>query len=195
VHTLWAAIVFGLSWPGVGLADVQVDGGESCVVKIHGEIQHADVAAIGAIACSPATIQLDSPGGDVDASMDIGRWLRANGHSAVAYPRCLGSCALVYIGAVKRENHGQIGLHRPALTGQAESKSLTKIAVAKKLLQIREYVEEMGIVSAFADIVIRTPPAAMQNYWYRGGQSIEPLVPVVDPSYIDPQATQSAGAY
>jgi hypothetical protein len=170
--------VFALAaFPRDATASVLVDA--PCTVTIHDEIRADDLGELQSVSCRPDAIVLNSTGGDADAAMAIGRWLRAQGHAAVVSERCLGSCALIYIGAVKRENWGEVGLYRPELSVPTGSHDERQRAVAQKLGAIRAYVAEMGVRPAFAELLIGTPEPRMESFWYRGGRSIERLVPVV----------------
>jgi hypothetical protein len=60
---------------------------------------------------------LDSPGGSVDAAIEIGRLLRERSADANV-PRdmaCVSACVLVLVGGKAREIEGRLGIHRPYL--------------------------------------------------------------------------------
>jgi hypothetical protein len=176
ILSVLALLLAFIAGPHDAAAGVHVDA--QCTVSIHDKIRAEDLAELQVLSCRPKAIVLNSTGGDPDAAMATGRWLRAQGYAVIVERQCLGSCALAYIGAVKRENWGQIGLFRPELSVPGPHAE-RQHAVAKKLDAIRAYVAEMGVRPAFAELLIGTPQAQMQSFWYRGGRSIEPLVPVI----------------
>lgn len=111
-------------------------------------------------------IILNSNGGDVFASMQIGRLIRKK-RLTTAVPinaRCLSSCALVYIAGLSRVNVGTIGLHRPYLAVQSKSEVEIENAVVLMNSSVRDYVAQMGITGPFYEIIANTPPESMKVF-------------------------------
>ena len=109
---------------GVKLAiasEVQLVGGideEPMDLYIKGEIDALavdDVKRLIPLISGMKTVWLNSPGGDVQSAIKIGKILRE--HQAFARVgkngKCLSSCVFIYAGAVQRLNGGEVGIHRP----------------------------------------------------------------------------------
>lgn len=166
-----------------------------CDIRLEGNITTADAAVLDAAECALVMMFIhDSPGGDVNAALDIGRWVREREGriSVTSDAYCHSSCALVYIGGVSRSNFGEIGLHRPYLAGAPRSDAEVEELVSVMLYQIREYVDEMGVSPEFASVMINTPPSTMRTY---RTDEIYELVAQRDPMYDELQVAQNARDY
>jgi hypothetical protein len=60
---------------------------------------------------------LDSPGGDVDSAIEIGRLLRERSADADVHHdmACVSACVLMLVAGKAREIEGKVGIHRPYL--------------------------------------------------------------------------------
>lgn len=167
------------------------EGPPNCSLMVKGEIDADSAARVMELPCQSVTIMLDSPGGDLQAAMNLGRWLRARKAYAVVFTDavCLSSCALVYIGATTRESNGIVGLHRPYLGGRPLPEEAIKEAVETMMRNLRDYVAEMNITQEFADIMQNTPPAEVRMFQ---GTDIQRLVP--DRDFIDEELEMAGSA-
>ena len=167
----------------------------SCNIILTGEITVTDAAALNASTC-PDTITsifIDkSSGGDVGAAMDIGRWAREQKAWVGVVKYCYSSCALVFIGGVKRANLNEVGLHRPYLAGAPRSDAEVEESVQVMFDQIREYVDEMGVSPEFANVMLNTPPSTMRIYRKK---EIYELVTETDPIYDEWKVARQARKY
>jgi hypothetical protein len=165
-------------------------------IEISGEITQQDFAFVSSRSkdfefIKPPRVFLNSPGGDVDVAMKIGRIIRSvDGETViVAKARCYSSCALIFIAGVERFNIGELGLHRPYFAGAP----LTREQIEKQMPVMRSaeknYVEEMGITDGFFERMFNTDPSAIAIY--RGDES-EKIVPHTDPTYDEISTSQSA---
>ena len=163
----------------VGIAS---HGPPNCSLMLKGEIDSESVARVMELPCQSVSITLDSPGGEFQAAMDLGRWLRARQAYAVVFNDavCFSSCSLVYIGAMTRESDGVIGLHRPYLGGRPLPEEAVKETVETMMRNLRDYVAEMNITEEFADIMQNTPPSEVRIF---RGIEIQRLVP--DRDFVD----------
>jgi hypothetical protein len=107
--------------------------------------------ALGGIE-GPATVWLNSPGGNLFAGMQLGRLIREQGASThiidgrTLFPgECYSACALAFLGGVHRfvDNGARYGVHRASLpadraTGERDLASQLSTAIGS-------YVREMGI--------------------------------------------------
>lgn len=175
-------------------AEIRFDD-EMCDVTIWGEITASDAEEIVTSGCpKPWIILNNSPGGNVEAGMKIGRWARER--QAITIVRkdgyCHSTCALVYIAGVERINDGVIGLHRPYLAGmpQAEAQIPTLVAAIRE--GVTEYVSSMGIGSDFANVMLETIPENTRLYHK---EEIYELVAERDSAYDEIDVARNARYY
>lgn len=189
-RSLWAFLIV-CTLQSLAVAHADVTFGSDCNIAIRGEITEADAAKISSSDCMNPNIHLvDSPGGDVRAAIEIGRWARTRGAATgVFFGSCHSSCALIYISGVRRMNHGVIGLHRPYMTGQPLDDRAVREAASTMLADVRRYVADMGVTPAFSDLMINTPPNDMRLFV---GDEILPLVPINDPIYDEVEVAKAA---
>jgi len=106
------------------------------------------------------TIYLDSTGGDVAASMRIGRAIR--NMQAMAIPeKCYSACVLVLAGAGYRavDKKSSIGIHRPyqreATLTTAEKEKIKYKAIQ---IEVENYLSEMNVSTRlYADMMVIPP--------------------------------------
>lgn len=181
--------------PAIADVEIRIDDGGHCDVVLSGAIATADAAALEASECRRAFSFLhDSPGGDAYAGMAIGRWARAREAwiTVIVDAQCLSSCALAFIGGVHRSNFGEIGLHRPYLSGEPRSEEEVRLAVVRMLADIRDYVHDLGVSPEFASVVANTPPSEMRRY-HR--EAIYELVPTTDATHEEVEVAKNAERY
>jgi hypothetical protein len=80
----------------------------------------------------PDSIYLESDGGDIDASMDIGRVIRRNMIPVDSLRACSGACFLAWVGGVDRIAQGTMNI-RLAAENSSQARS------------VRAYLEEMEV--------------------------------------------------
>lgn len=119
--------------------------GRSCWVGVEGEIDRQTPMQLRALFSSPdfvsgciknpkvqpffPTVWLDSPGGDVDAAIIAGLFLREiKARTLVVKGSCASACVLIFVGGVQRILvGGRLGLHRPYAeslsSGEADSRA------------------------------------------------------------------------
>jgi ATP-dependent protease ClpP protease subunit len=131
---------------------------------------------------------LDSFGGDVDAGLAIGRFLRNMGEpsSNVVVPReakCASACIFILAGGGFRQVYGQLGIHRPFL--DTPSRLMTTEDVKKAVMQtqekLRAYFREMNISERLADDMMMIPsnqirwlsPQEIESYGLNG---VDPVI-------------------
>ena len=131
------------------------------VVEIRGEITDATVAQLSRIIertrrkaevdklLFNLQVELNSPGGSVDAAMAIGRIVRKEEAGAFVNRGavCLSSCVLILAGGSFRSFEGKIGIHRPYLpvpSGDVSSQNV-KTIYQKMLQDLRTYFREMNV--------------------------------------------------
>jgi hypothetical protein len=106
-------------------------------------------------------VDVDSPGGQVFAALEIGRILRRErvplrmGRHAA----CVSACVFVLMGATEREiaADARIGLHRPSL-GDPRRDTLVP-AMSEQLAQ---YAEEMGVSRRIVEEMLAIPTSRVR---------------------------------
>lgn len=145
---------------------------EEVRVFLAGEITRADVdsAALmvgllgsGRQKIAGNTVWLSSNGGDIDASMELGRLLRDRGLYTLVGKgdQCLSACVFVFMGGERRSVAGRLGIHRPFFPytyetpdRQARFRHLTRV--------LREYIDELDFPASLYEAVMLVPPESMQ---------------------------------
>jgi hypothetical protein len=108
------------------------------------------------------SVDLNSPGGNVDAAMAIGRIIRKEDSAVVVNQnsQCLSSCVLIVAGGSTRQLGGLVGIHRPYFnvpTGEISGETIA--ARYRRVLQdIRTYLRDMNVAEKLADDMLRTNP-------------------------------------
>lgn len=184
-------------------ADVEIEradfltllNGYWCDIRLGGDITEADAAALDAAECVRVAMFIhDSLGGDVNAAIHIGRWARERDATiaVITDAVCYSSCALVYIGGVRRSNFGEVGIHRPYLAGSPLSNAEIEALIPRMLDEVRDYIDEAGVSPEFASLMINTPPAAMRRY---RTDEIYDLVAETDPMHDELHVAGQARNY
>ena len=103
--------------------------------------------AVGRI--HPKAVAFDSPGGQPQKAMELGRLIRALGLSTFEPygPACLSACALAFLGGVERyADPGSIGVHK---TYFDEAMPLDAAGAVSAIQEVTadtlEYLDEMGV--------------------------------------------------
>jgi hypothetical protein len=112
------------------------------------------------------SVELSSPGGNVDAAMKIGRILRKEGPivDVKSGALCLSACVLILAGGTTRGLDGTIGIHRPYFqvpSGDVSPEAI-KTSYQQMLQSIRTYLREMNVIETLADDMLRTNPEHMR---------------------------------
>lgn len=181
VHRALAAAIWTLSHLTSGAASVmniELPGDtDRNHVMISGPITRGDDAALS-IALKdqrPLTVHLDSPGGDVETAMNIGRLIRRK-EATVEMDfdqRCLSACVLLYAAGVTRLHpHGftvwgggaekptGVGIHRLYFRDLAPnlSQGQVKRRYDTLLRRLRDYFEEMNVAPEFVSYMQSIEP-------------------------------------
>jgi hypothetical protein len=145
------------------------------IVGIRGEITHTTVTLLNRIIAKTrrqaeadkvpfhfGAVELNSPGGSVNAAMAIGRIVRKEEAGAFVNGGavCLSSCVLILAGGSFRSFEGKVGIHRPYLpvpSGDVSSQNV-KAIYAQMLQDLRAYFREMNVADGLADAMLRTNP-------------------------------------
>lgn len=158
-------------YPVVGNAAITLTNGTVPLWDISGTITKADLQdldrAIALMSKTKATpiFRLNSPGGDVEVAIAIGRQLRRFQAQAVTYNqgKCLSACVFILAGAVKRTLSDTIGIHRPYSSSTEQNDYRVTQASHRRLAKLaKEYLEEMNISPSMYDAMVTIPPEKMR---------------------------------
>lgn len=178
-------------------------------VSIFGTITRADADQIAQHemdfeygGSSPMKVVLDSPGGDVDAAMQIGRIIRRNDGMTIVSEKskCFSSCALIYVAGVTRivsfgfPTGGTLGLHRPYLASAPQNRRTIEREIPLMLQQLKTYLQEMGVPDAVYQEMVNTEPSDMKLYGDKqnGLRDVHRIIPNLDPTYDEIQQSYDA---
>ena len=107
-------------------------------------------------------LHIASPGGDVNAAMQIGEVLRKTRASVFSGGPCHSACVFIAVGAVERNLSG-IGVHRPFFAQtQAHDFAEADQRYKKMIRSVRAYLDEMNISDDLMRIMLAVPPGEMQ---------------------------------
>jgi hypothetical protein len=109
-------------------------------------------------------VALDSLGGDVAASIEIGSLMRDQNITATisSSAKCVSACVFVLAGASQRKIKGAVGIHRPYFTTMGNSTANSPDAVIHNyrelVKQVRDYLTDMGVAPRLLDEMLRIEP-------------------------------------
>ena len=145
---------------------------EEVRVFLSGEITRADVDSAGVMArllksgkqkLAGNTVWLASNGGDIDASMELGRLLRELGVFTLIgrNDQCLSACVFAFMGGERRSVAGRLGIHRPYFpyTQDVPDRQLRFRHLQRTL---KGYVEELDFPASLYEAVMLVPPESMK---------------------------------
>jgi len=111
---------------------------------------------------SPVWFVLDTPGGDVRAAMQIGRWARKNDVTALVKGECSSACVLILAGATSRQllEDGRVGIHRTFFPTLDTSASYEQVRAQMRNadLEIAVYLQEMDVPVSLLEEMKSVPP-------------------------------------
>jgi hypothetical protein len=160
---------------------------KECVIALQGEVtQSANVEfdrvieKAKAVGCArPLVLLLESPGGSVDAGLELAQSVRAEGMRTIARYECASSCANIFLGGSERVLKGSraaIGLHQLSRTSGEGNARITTCVTARDDPALRALRRHLWfVVSETADqilrIVMATPCNAIE--WVRGKRALD----------------------
>lgn len=105
-------------------------------------------------------LEIDSPGGDVDASISAGEEL-SNGNWAVWVKhdaRCFSACVLILAAGTNRSISGSVGIHRMLNPkSQARTPAELQAELDSHLRSVKNYLTRYGANPALADLMMTVP--------------------------------------
>jgi hypothetical protein len=158
---------------------VSYDDGNSNLT-IGGEINRATVSLVKReFSAHPKLfVSLDSPGGNVDAGIALGRLLREHNTHAIVQPNteCASSCVFALAGAPTRwvipafteAEHGtyvaagKVGIHRPYFTDTRLTLNEVQKSASDSETKIRAYLRVMHVSQRLFDDMMTIPPGQIK---------------------------------
>jgi hypothetical protein len=152
-------------------------------MEVKGEIRKGDYRRITTEIVSrgefPDMMYIDSPGGDVEEAIKIGRFARSSLLIVNPGDRCTSACALVVFASVVHSGDGEIGIHRPfydrayfaGLSAEEARKEYGRLEQA-----VKSYMREMRVPTAVAEQMMTVPSdrvviLPMQKYRQLAGRN------------------------
>ncbi|GEM_PF-1538282 len=108
------------------------------------------------------SVSFASNGGEVDASMELGRLLRKLGLSTVVArgDLCMSSCVFAFMGGDRRTVAGRLGIHRPYFSSTREVPD-RRIIYRQLQKRLQEYIEELDFPLSLYEAVMAVPPESV----------------------------------
>ena len=202
-----AAVLFLL--PSEIFAEIVYDS-DGCAVTIRGEITQATAIELkrhlppNKTKCEQRSLDLfrfNSPGGDIDAAIQIGRAIRDVQGTTVIPPNseCASACVVSFLGGVIRIGDGKVGLHRPYSTRLVDTTNDAQQTYEAINAKLAQYMKIMNIPERLLDVMNSVPPSYIR--WFSGAsindarQLHELYVLGVDPAYSDELDSLQARKY
>jgi len=104
-------------------------------------------------------VVLQNDGGNLEAALDIGRFIRAQRINTVAIGECRSACVYIFMAGIERviEPKGKLMAHTPTLSHRAEADRFLAFQYGLKTYKIADdYVREMGLSSSVTSFIINT---------------------------------------
>ena len=140
------------------------DSREVAVIRIHGELNFGDEDRFLDLALSRrnALVTLDSPGGNLKAGIEIGKFIRLRNYVTLVpnSAACASACALAWLGGIRRVMGGRanVGFHAAYMS----SGSGTEITGSGNAL-VGAYLNKLGYTSP--TIIYLTSAAPNEMTW------------------------------
>ena len=138
-------------------------------------------------------VDVESPGGDVEESLVLGRYLHSANTLVTTKQQCISACVLLLAGAVERVglgSSGAIGIHRPYPTDARGSnqESLDKL-YSDLHAKIAGYLQDMHVPTLLLEMMFATPPEEMRVL---SPQELAIFLPQRDPAWDELSTSRRA---
>jgi hypothetical protein len=143
---------------------------------------------------SKIIVSINSDGGDIAASMRIGRRLRALNSSIIVSlnENCHSACMVILASGVTRSPFGRVGIHRPHFVALDHRETRQQVTARLNRLnaELAAYLQEMGQPASLLDAMRAVPPdqirilssAELQHFMLNGD----------DPAYEERELARQA---
>jgi hypothetical protein len=110
-------------------------------------------------------VDVDSQGGEIFATLEIGRIMRAERASIAVGPgaACISACVFLLMGAIERTISGnaRVGIHRPSLRAPSDGgprQANADAIVAAMSAQLVLYAQQMNVPRTIIDALMAVSP-------------------------------------
>lgn len=137
-------------------------------------------------------VWLDSPGGDVESAVAIGRFFREKNIVAIVpmNAHCASACVIALLGGVYRTVTGDVGIHRPYGIGISASVQESQSAYARINALLSSYFQEMNVPRKLLEAMNAVPPDEVR--WLDYDQDSAYGISGTDPAWQDYQDSRVA---
>jgi hypothetical protein len=154
----------------IDYSDVPMEDGTTLpVITIDGELTKYDLFTFrDAADARPgrAVVLFNSPGGDLEAGIGIGREIRQRGYSTAVIETCASACALAWLAGrlIMASDEANIGFHVAYVDGALKEQS----GMGNALVGL--YLGELGLGQNVVRYVTSAPPTGMQWLNFRDAE-------------------------
>jgi hypothetical protein len=142
----------------------QVETRDGNAITISGQINPNDFETfkIKAGPLTKADVWLSSPGGDLQAAIKIGEFIRLRGWSTFVTAGCSSACALIWLGGVTRymTDTARVGFHAASINGQEKGAGNAVIGAYMNRLGLSYDAVLFATTASSSDITYLTPDYA-----------------------------------
>jgi hypothetical protein len=168
-RTFLAALLISSALPAYA-ANFEVTKGEVTQMTIKGEIDPNDfdafklVANAVALLGKPVLVDLESPGGNLIAALQIGEYIRAKRWGTSVYDECDSACAAIWLAGVLRYMSpiARIGFHAASVNGQEKGNGNALVGAYMTRLGLGYGAVLWATTASPKDIAYLTPSKAKQ---------------------------------
>jgi Clp protease len=193
-ESLLRIILFSMTVVTFTIPRAKIAMADDCNIIFRGEINSSTLTALKKRydslnggrpkECASVGLFLNSPGGDMDAAMKAGDFVRQKKMVTTVAGTCASSCVLLFLGGVTRIAMApDIGLHRPFSNSFSTSEEQAEATYEKINSSILKYLNRMNI----PDTILRVMNSISPNgiLWLTDEQLKEMDIVGEDPVYAD----------
>lgn len=135
--------------------------------------------------CRPVMIQLNSNGGNVEAAIEAGEFIRQKKITTIvpADSSCASACVLLHLGGVHRLSVGKVGIHRPFYDRPSRSDAESRATYERLNDLIRRYLKKMNVPDIVLGAMNAVPPGEIR--WLTKQQREDFQIDGEDPVFAD----------
>ncbi|RWP76890.1 hypothetical protein [Mesorhizobium sp.] len=139
----------------------QTDAGLRYIVVSGDFAYHDDLSVFETLARSNASVAVtfQSPGGNIQKAMELGRLIRRLGLNTVQFRavECASACSLAFLGGVLRyAEPGAIGVHKSSFSGDIPMSTEDAVSSVQQMTaEIITYMVEMGVDPALLQLSLQ----------------------------------------
>lgn len=162
--------------------------GDTTVTYVRNQLNSAPKAAQSCI------VSFDSLGGDVEAAIELGRFLRARNATTLvpANATCASACVLAFLGGAQRQALGRIGIHRPYSSDLSSSVGQSEHSYTHVNDLVKSYFLDINVPAELLTAMNGIPPDEVM--WLSASEAARFHITGDDPAWADYQDSRTAKA-